>query len=525
MEKIDKIDYGIELCFLDRRKEKIKITSCLYSPKEEKELYYKINKEERKIALGKYTKINDTYRYIFSFDFDLSLLDGKVEIDLGNRVRTGNFFPFEFSLNGYFLIDGSIAYNEGSLLIFEPYKKELEKARRKKYRKSLFVFEKDCLVALAIRFLNKLLKPFRKKDLWLFSDRLDSAGDNAQALFEYAVNNAPKNVKCVFLLDKKSKDYKKMKKVGQVKSPNSAFYKVYYTLASIHLSSQLDGTRLLKIRKYLKDILNKQKTVFLQHGVTKDDISSYYNRFDFGMDLFCCVTNEEYNSIINEENYGCDEEVAKLCGFARYDKLTNEEEKIIFISPSWRLSLLNDTESKDIIEGFENSDYFKFYNGLIHNERLINKALEKGYKLCFYPHSMLKKADGLFHISSSVFIPSSLYSYTEMFKKGALLVTDYSSVQFDFAYLKKPIIYCHFDKNEFFSSHTYKKGYFDYERDGFGNICYTVEDTVDMICSYIDNSCTLEEKYKNRIEKTFKYTDKSNCERILKEIINLQEKK
>ena len=49
------------------------------------------------------------------------------------------------------------------------------------------------------------------------------------------------------------------------------------------------------------------------------------------------------------------------------------------------------------------------------------------------------------------------------------MLTDYSSVAFDFAYLRKPIVYAHFDKEAFFSGeHSYTAGYFDYERDGFG---------------------------------------------------------
>ena len=315
-----------------------------------------------------------------------------------------------------------------------------------------------------------MLKPFFKKEIWLFSDRLDKAGDNGEALFEYAVSHAPKNVKCVFLLSKKSTDYKRMKKIGRVQSPTSPFYKIYYTLAKKHISSQLDGTRLMSVRKYLKDILAGQKTVFLQHGVTKDDVSSYYNRFDFGIDLFVTATRDEYQSILDIPSYGCDEQVVKLTGFPRYDKLKRKDEKIIFFVPTWRLSLLSDTETKELAAGFENSEYFKFYKELLTNQQIIEKAKETGYRLCFYPHAMMDKALPLFPPLDPVFLPKEGVSYTDLFCRASLLVTDYSSVQFDFAYLRKPVVYCQFDKEEFFSSHTYKEGYFSYERDGFGEV-------------------------------------------------------
>ena len=53
-----------------------------------------------------------------------------------------------------------------------------------------------------------------------------------------------------------------------------------------------------------------------------------------------------------------------------------------------------------------------------------------------------------------------------------------SSVAFDFAYLGKPVIYAQFDKEEFYEKHDYKAGYFNYERDGFGEVVYDLESTV-----------------------------------------------
>ena len=56
----------------------------------------------------------------------------------------------------------------------------------------------------------------------------------------------------------------------------------------------------------------------------------------------------------------------------------------------------------------------------------------------------------------------------------ALLVTDYSSVFFDVAFLRKPVVYYQFDEEEFRKYH-YQKGYFDFRRDGFGPVCTTQE--------------------------------------------------
>jgi CDP-glycerol glycerophosphotransferase (TagB/SpsB family) len=104
-------------------------------------------------------------------------------------------------------------------------------------------------------------------------------------------------------------------------------------------------------------------------------------------------------------------------------------------------------------------------------------------------------------------------SYRKVFAESSLLVTDYSSVAFDFAYLRKPLLYCQFDYSEFREKH-FQEGYFDYQRDGFGEIETNLEDTVCRIIEYMKNGCKLKDKYRIRIDSTFPFNDKNNCERV-----------
>ena len=93
----------------------------------------------------------------------------------------------------------------------------------------------------------------------------------------------------------------------------------------------------------------------------------------------------------------------------------------------------------------------------------------------------------------------------------------------DFSYLRKPLIYCQFDEKEFMGSgnHVYVPGYFDYERDGFGEVEYDLESTVDRIIEYMENDCKLKDKYRERIDKFFAFNDQNNCQRVYEEIIKL----
>ena len=67
----------------------------------------------------------------------------------------------------------------------------------------------------------------------------------------------------------------------------------------------------------------------------------------------------------------------------------------------------------------------------------------------------------------------------------------------------------------------YTKGYFDYERDGFGEVEYDLESTVDRIIEYMENGCQLKDKYRERIDKFFAFNDQNNCQRVYEKIIEM----
>ena len=99
-----------------------------------------------------------------------------------------------------------------------------------------------------------------------------------------------------------------------------------------------------------------------------------------------------------------------------------------------------------------------------------------------------------------------------------MLVTDYSSIFFDFGYLEKPIIYTHFDY-ESYRLEDYPEGYFNYKKNGFGLILYSINSTVNSIIKSIKKNNTIKNKYLKRINKFFMFHDENNSERLLKEIL------
>ena len=178
-----------------------------------------------------------------------------------------------------------------------------------------------------------------------------------------------------------------------------------------------------------------------------------------------------------------------------------------------------------IKDDFADTDFVKFYRELLNNKKLSD-ALEKyGYTLAFMPHPNIQPYLEYFAGNDKVQFLGQETNYRDIYAHSNLLITDYSSAVFDFAYMRKPVLYCHFDRDEFFGGgHSYEKGYFDYERDGFGEVEYTVESTVDRIIEYMENDCKVKDKYLDRIDNFFAFNDKNNCQRIYETMISKRTK-
>ena len=109
-------------------------------------------------------------------------------------------------------------------------------------------------------------------------------------------------------------------------------------------------------------------------------------------------------------------------------------------------------------------------------------------------------------------------SYEKILTESSLMVTDYSGVQFDFAYMRKPIVYFHPDV---LPPH-YDDGIFFYDTMGFGEICTKSEQLIDMLCEYMKTGCAMKEEYRKRADNFYAQNDHHNCERIYQEIMKFQ---
>ncbi len=445
-------------------------------------------------------------------------------------IRYGTFSPIGTEYNtAYFCKDGHMVTRKNHLLYFKKCSKTEQAKRRKKFLTTLKNGEKsDKKAYYALRALN-ILKKFKRKPIWLISDRVNKADDNGEALFKYLCSLKDTGLDVYFAVRKDSPDFERLSKIGKVVDYYSHKHKLLHLMADVIISSSGDDFIINPFKKHFapyRNYLSEQKFVFLQHGIIKDDLSDWLNRYNNNFSAFVTSAGGEYDSIINGKYFFSKEKVW-LTGLPRYDLLYHDEKKIITIMPTWRSYLMCPIKGVWYpTNRFEKSSYREFYHDLLNDSRLIAAAEKYGYKLCYMPHPNSQSAMEYFEPDSRIEILDLGTTYRRVFAESDMVITDYSSVAFDAAYLEKPVIYAQFDADEFFAGeHVYTKGYFDYERDGFGEVTYTLESTVDTIIEYMKNGCKLKDKYAERIHKFYAYHDKNNCERVYKKILQLTDAK
>lgn len=396
----------------------------------------------------------------------------------------------------------------------------MKKGKLKKYLKISANFGWEIMKAVIVWPFGKLI--YGNREVWLISERGTDARDNGYHFFRYLREQHPE-IECYYVIEKKSPDRQRIEDLGETVDYRSLRHYLLFFGAKYLVSSHFMGfTPNRSFYSYIQPkIANKVvrgKNIFLQHGITKDNLIGLYQE-NTKLDLFICGAEPEYEFIAKNWHYKHNE--VQYTGFARFDSLCSYETKRqILMMPTWRkwLKSAADASEAKMLE----SRYFKSWCGLLKSEKLAELAEAYGVQFIFYPHFEVQKYIHRFETASQNIILADFahYDVQQLLKESMLLITDYSSVYFDFAYMQKPVLYYQFDESEY-RSHHYSQGYFDYRRDGFGEVVTEETELLVLIERYLMDGCRLKPEYQKRIEGFFPLHDEKNCERIYAEIQKL----
>ena len=356
----------------------------------------------------------------------------------------------------------------------------------------------------------------KRRNLWIVSEDPMEARDNGYWFFRYVREHHPEQ-DCVYAIRRCSPDFLKVAALGETVEYGSLRHWILYLTSTVQISSQKSGDPNAAVFYALHVYgLLKNRRLFLQHGVIKDDMEwLYYPRTKISR--FLCGAAPEYEFV--KSRFGYPEGAVRYTGLCRFDGLHNfrTEPNLVLIMPSWRNWL---TVRKDRMRGLEGTDsvaesqYIVEWRAFLEDEALKELSERYHVRFLFYPHRNMQQFLSLFSSCQAhvELCAREHYDVQELLKRAALLITDYSSVFFDMVYMKKPVIFYQFDLDRFRQSQ-YPEGYFHYSDNPFGTSCPDRAEVFALLQEALERGCAVSKEYLEAHERYFPLYDGQNTRR------------
>jgi len=375
--------------------------------------------------------------------------------------------------------------------------------------------------------MSKLIP--KSNNVWIFGAwNGKKYGDNSKYLFEY-INLNGTEIRPIWLTQNKQ----------AYDLISSKDFEVYYTysfkgfLFSMMAEKTFVSVGIKDVNRY---VVNRKDVIMMWHGSTPikkivfDDTitrnkQSLIEKLIFTFFPFLgsthlkglVISGSVESSRIFQSAFDANEEQVILTGFPRNDSFFNISQTAPLLTE------LNNSKLTNVIympthrkEGRgELSDLFNC------NFDELNQSLESlNSKLFIKLHYFHLKTHTFKNLSHLYFITDDDIEqdiYTVL-NKFDIMITDYSSVHFDYLLTKKPIIFAPFDKEKYIKND--REFYFNYDEVTPGPQANNWKEILVYIEKFIQNPKLYEEERLNVMNRFNQYTDSQNCQRVFSAINN-----
>lgn len=344
-----------------------------------------------------------------------------------------------------------------------------------------------------------LLAPFFKnKKCWLIGGNAGELYvDNARAMHEYLLD---KGIEVYWVLNENAsfrKEFDKNNIKYLVKGSIKSY--IYFMKSKVSLFSHsisADIVPYLCAVPIINYYHKKNYKVFLNHGTVglkkrapmHKKLEKQINELLKSYNLNPCDSDFEKNIKVND--WKMPESTMYICGYPRYDKLFNNKDRNttdILYMPTWRK--------------YENTGINEFLN----SKKLQEYLNENKLNMRVYLHQLAKDKVKLNVKFKNIIILPSNTNVTEELLNAKILITDYSSVCYDFFYLGKKVCFYQYDKEKYIKT---VGSYVDLDH-FFAKSNTTIDELID----------DLKNGNINKAITYFKYVDNLNCKRLYNRII------
>ena len=361
-----------------------------------------------------------------------------------------------------------------------------------------------------------------QKTVIIFYDE-NGINSNGNLLFRYFSKNARNNILPFFIAKHDSPEKAFLNDAGydNIIDYGTAKAKAVILSANYIFASDCDPYDSVgfteKDKEFLRDLI-KAKTISVRDFFLSYKTAQFDNRVRDNVSYIFCASERELINL-SAPVYGFSKDMIRVTGNALLDAVTDKKEHLILIAPGER-RLFSVYEYSDFYR-FSESIFFKAYQYVLSSPKLISACREKNWKIAVLMPQSVQKYSKMFHSDDVVeLIPFSEQAEASLVSKASVLVTDYSELQYRFAYKNKAVLYFYPSGLPVNSEHDGENP----SANGFGDIIFDKKELCNTLIEGLNDEFPQPEKYRLRAEKFFGINKKSNCRRIYEEFIRILNK-
>jgi CDP-glycerol glycerophosphotransferase len=378
-------------------------------------------------------------------------------------------------------------------------------------RTSLNVNHFDARTATYLRIMRRLRHVDRLlhagRQTWLIGERPRRAQDNGYWFFRYLREHHP-DLPAYYVIAPDSPERARVEPFGNVVEFGSRQHiRLALRATKIVGTHHPDFLYPMRTRQFARAV--RAQRVFLQHGVMGTKwMANFYGRAAVGFDTDLVVVSSEREKECLVGDFGYDPEEVVVTGLPRFDSLfagdvaTNPRQ--LLVMPTWRDWLLH-------AERYRESEFHETWSQFLHDPRLRRLADEGGLEILFCLHPNMEQFREMFADAPVRLMAAGEVDVQMLLKQSAMLVTDYSSVGFDFAFLDKPVAYFQFDRRAFLGA---LGSHLELDEELPGPVFRSVDGTIGEVTRRLSAGFSMEKKYRERADRFIAHRDRHSCDRV-----------
>ena len=283
-----------------------------------------------------------------------------------------------------------------------------------------------------------------KKDLYIVAAQLTSSNDEAidgWSFFEYLKSIGVPACFVVWKRHKRAREFRQAYPgdIIEISDPSAGSYDFLHACKDALVRAKAVAVEWTVANPAIGEWLSRLDGcvyTFLQHGLTYNPPRPVHRKWWSPFNLINFCSERERDMVLPAIGAGEDVQ-SVVSGMMRWDLLKDESscgDKVVLVMLTWRPTFNISPEA------FWKSAYFNGIKALLSQEN-VDRLRRSGLRVVLSLHHSLNRLDR----QQLDFGPNvetvSTQEVSAWIRKAACLITDFSSVSFDFWYMRKPVVY------------------------------------------------------------------------------------